>query len=594
MRPQDSAEQLFRPAPQGGGKVLWIGVAAAAITFFIIIPVAVHLNRANDANKRSYTLDDYFNSTIKWKSYKLRWISDNTYLHKREGNVFLYNVETKEESLYLSNLTFASVDAIDYLLSGDQKYVSLESNYTKQWRHSYTASYSIFSQNDVTPDHLPVQAYISDFNIYLTATVTSEPVQVTFNGKKNEILNGVPDWAYEEEVLASNEAVWWSTSSRFLAFLQINDSQVHSVEFTFYGSEQYPVTRAVPYPKAGSTLPRARLLVMNQPAPSCPLSDYFLSSVTWVTDERVAVQWLNRRQNHVHVQIYDSEGDRWREGQSFVQTSGTGWVGHYSPLPLFFAADNISFYKVMSDSLGYKHIHHVRDGVAVPVTSGQWEVIYITKLTTDAIYYISNEHNAPGVRNVYRLGIGSSVAPPHCLSCDVRRERCQYSLAYMSANASYCRMDCYGQSPPPLSMILICSRIELKVLEDNSEIQSLLDQFHLPTVRRGTLKIAGFDLWYQMLLPPNFKKSQKYPLLIDVYGGPCSQKVDYGFRLNWGTYLASTEGIIVASFDGRGSGYQGDHIMHSIYKRLGTYEVEDQMTYHQPNPNPNTNPAPLS
>ena len=62
------------------------------------------------------------------------------------------------------------------------------------------------------------------------------------------------------------------------------------------------------------------------------------------------------------------------------------------------------------------------------------------------------------------------------------------------------------------------------------------------------------------------------------YGGPCSQKVDYGYRLNWGTYLASTEGIIVASFDGRGSGYQGDPIMHSIYKRLGTYEVEDQMT----------------
>ncbi|CAL8368837.1 unnamed protein product [Arctogadus glacialis] len=589
----------------GGGKVLWIGVAAAAITFFIIIPVAVHLNRANDANKRSYTLDDYFNSTIKWKSYKLRWISDNTYLHIREGNVFLYNVETKEESLYLSNLTFASVDAIDYLLSGDQKYVSLESNYTKQWRHSYTASYSIFSRDSSTfltfPD-IPEKvqyfswaptgnayAYISDFNIYLTATVTSEPVQVTFNGKKNEILNGVPDWAYEEEVLASNEAVWWSTSSRFLAFLQINDSQVHSVEFTFYGSEQYPVTRAVPYPKAGSTLPRARLLVVEaadpsrlsevEPPDTVTTGDFYLSSVTWVTDQRIAVQWLNRRQNHVHVQIYDSEGGRWREGQSFVQTSGTGWVGHYSPLPLFFAADNISFYKVMSDSLGYKHIHHVRDGVAVPVTSGQWEVIYITKLTADAIYYISNEHNAPGVRNVYRLGIGSSVAPPHCLSCDVRRDRCQYSLAYMSANASYCRMDCYG---PGLPIFTLRDNRgageELKVLEDNSEIRSLLDQFHLPTVRRGTLKIAGFDLWYQMLLPPNFKKSQKYPLLIDVYGGPCSQKVDYGFRLNWGTYLASTEGIIVASFDGRGSGYQGDHIMHSIYKRLGTYEVEDQMT----------------
>ena len=61
------------------------------------------------------------------------------------------------------------------------------------------------------------------------------------------------------------------------------------------------------------------------------------------------------------------------------------------------------------------------------------------------------------------------------------------------------------------------------------------------------------------------------------YGGPCSQTTDFSFRLGWSTYLASAEGIIVASFDGRGSGYQGDEIMHSIYQRLGTFEVEDQI-----------------
>lgn len=49
------------------------------------------------------------------------------------------------------------------------------------------------------------------------------------------------------------------------------------------------------------------------------------------------------------------------------------------------------------------------------------------------------------------------------------------------------------------------------------------------------------------------------------------------YEVNWATYLASTEKIIVASFDGRGSGYQGDKLMHTIYKRLGTYEVEDQI-----------------
>lgn len=61
------------------------------------------------------------------------------------------------------------------------------------------------------------------------------------------------------------------------------------------------------------------------------------------------------------------------------------------------------------------------------------------------------------------------------------------------------------------------------------------------------------------------------------YGGPASQNTDYVFRLEWATYLCSTEKVVVASFDGRGSGYQGDEIMHAIYERLGTYEVEDQI-----------------
>ncbi|KAK0154820.1 Prolyl endopeptidase FAP [Merluccius polli] len=630
----------------GCGKVFWVGVATAVIILFIIIPVAVHLNRDNDANKRSFTLEDYFNNTIRWKSFNLLWISDNSYLHKRDGSVFLYNVETKQESLFLSNLTFAQVDATDYILSGDQKYVSLESNYTKvrnytqinikyspkinnkinskllnkivllavkqQWRHSYTASYSIYSLDSstfVTASDIPYivqyfswaptgnayvsmkhfnaqfRAYIIDFNIYMKADVNSDTVQVTFNGKKNEILNGVPDWAYEgrkhlkqelpklisEEVFASNQAMWWSTNAKFLAYMELNDSRVQSVEFTFYGSEQYPVTMAVPYPKAGSVLPTVRLLVVDaadtsrrsevEPPSSIASSDYFLSSVTWVTDERIAVQWLTRKQNQVCVQIYDFDGSHWQEKQKYEQTSQSGWVGHYSPLPLFFAEDKMSFYKVMSDTRGYKHIHYVKDGLAKPITSGQWEVIYITKLTKDAM-----------------AGVGSP-APPRCLTCDVMKDRCRYSSAYLSYNASYYRMDCYGPGLPIFTLRdTRGAGDELMVLEDNTEIKNVLEQFRMPTIQRGTLKIAGFDLWYQMMLPPNFKTSQKYPLLIDVYGGPASQKVNYGFRLNWGTYLSSTEGIIVASFDGRGSGYQGDDIMHSIYKRLGTYEVEDQLT----------------
>lgn len=588
----------------GCNKVM-LGVVGAAVVITIITVAAIYLNKPG-ATKRPFTLEDYFNDTIRWRSYNLYWISDKEYLHKtRDGNVYLHNAETREKSLYLSNSTFAEVDAADYLLSGDNKYIAFESNYTKKWRYSYTASYSIFNRQTSTfiSVNLPpvVQyftwaqngnkfAYVSDFNIFITSNVTAEPVQVTHNGKKNEILNGVPDWIYEEEVFASNGAIWWSPNGNYLAYAEFNDTEVHKLEYSWYGSEQYPETVAIPYPKAGSTITKVKLYVMDTANPShriqvvAPASvksdDHILCSVNWVTDERIAVQWLTRKQNYVVVQIYDFDGSNWMEKQKFEQTSKTGWVGHYVPLPLFFAEDKLSFYKVMSDAHGYKHIHYVKDGKATPITSGKWEVVYISKLTKDAIYYVSNEYKGIAVkRNIYKTTIGSSPSAPQCLTCELYEDRCQYNSGYFSFDASYYRMDCYGPGLPLYTLRNNRgSGEEISVLEDNKELENVLSEFQMPTMQYGTFKVAGFDLWYQMMLPPDFKKTKKYPLLIDVYGGPCSQTVSYRFKLNWGTYLSSTYGIIYASFDGRGTGYQGDEIMHSIYRRLGTFEVEDQLT----------------
>ncbi|XP_045909518.1 prolyl endopeptidase FAP [Micropterus dolomieu] len=589
----------------GCSKVLW-GVVGAAVVITLITITAVYFSKSQGI-KRPLTLEDYFNDTIRWRSYNLYWISDKEYLHKtRDGDVMFHNAETQEESIYLKNSVFAQVDATDYMLSGDHKYIAFESNFSKQWRHSYTASYSLYEKESSTfimPSNLPTTvqyfswaptgskyAFISDFNIFLTSNATAEPVQVTHNGEYNKILNGVPDWVYEEEVFASNGAIWWSSTGKFLAYAEFNDTDVHKVEFSWYGSEQYPKTVAVPYPKAGSNLTTVKLFVIDTTNPSrrtqvaapasVASSDHILCSVTWVTDERVAVEWLTRKQNYVVVQIYDFDGSNWKEKQKFEQTSKTGWIGHYMPLPLFFAEDKLSFYKVMSNTQGYKHIHYVKDGKATPITSGKWEVIFISKLTKEAIYYVSNEYQGiPVKRNLYKVVIGSSPSAPQCLTCGQYKDRCQYNSAYFSFNASYYRMDCYGPGLP--LYILMDNRgqgAELSVLEDNKLLENILSEFQMPTMQYGTLKIAGFDLWYQMMLPPNFKKSKKYPLLIDVYGGPCSQRVDYRFKLNWATYLSSSHGFIVASFDGRGSGYQGDEIMHAIYKRLGTFEVEDQIT----------------
>uniref|UniRef100_A0A8C2B3B5 Fibroblast activation protein, alpha n=1 Tax=Cyprinus carpio TaxID=7962 RepID=A0A8C2B3B5_CYPCA len=521
----------------------------------IIIPTAIYLNRDESALKRTFSFNDFYNDTIRYKTYSLYWISDNEYLHKTsEGHIYLHNAETKESSMYLSNSTFAQVDATDYILSADRKFVAFESNYSKLRRHSYTA-------------------YVWEYNIYLKKNATAEAVQVTHNGKVNEIQNGVPDWVYEEEVFASNEAIWWSPQGKYLAYLQINDTGVHNIEYPLYGNDQYPTTVLIPYPKAGCVIPRARLFVIDVENPSkqtevvVPKSvgsgDHYLRTVTWVTDERLAVQWLPRRQDSVLLQIYDYDGTNWKE------TS-------YFPEAPYFAANNMSFYKVMSNDKGYKHLHYV-DGKATPITSGKWEVIYISKVTKDSIYYVSNEHmGRPGQRNLYKISISKSGhLAPECLTCWLYQDRCQYNSAYFSLSASFFRMDCYG---PGLPLFTLMDN-RGPVLEDNKKLEKILTtELLMPTIKRATMKIAGFELWYQMMFPPNFDSSKKYPLFIQVYGGPASQNTDYVFRLEWATYLCSTEKVIIASFDGRGSGYQGDEIMHAIYGRLGTYEVEDQIS----------------
>ncbi|KAK6485114.1 dipeptidyl peptidase 4-like [Huso huso] len=591
-------------------KVL-LGVAVSAVVITLItIPAVVLTGKNQEINPRkNFTLAEYFNDTIRYKTYYLRWISESEYLHKnKEGNVLLYNVETNESETLLSNDTFACVEANDYFVSVDRKFVCLESNYSKLWRHSYTASYSIYDLDKkvFVEANLPQEiqyiewspighklAYVWKNNVYLKSVPSAQPVKVTTDGEENTIFNGIPDWVYEEEMFSSNNAMWWSPTGTFLAYAQFNDTEVHTIEYSFYGEEQYPNTVHIPYPKAGSTIPTAKLFVVDTTntsqitevdvPPTIGSSDHYLCTVTWVTDERIAIQWSKREQNYGILAIcdYQANQNKWNcpATQQHIEESKTGWIGRFQPLEPFFAADNISFYKIYSNEEGYKHIQHVNGtSQRTAITSGQWEVIYISKLTQDALYYVSNEYGQfPGGRNLYKFVIGSSPSSIKCITCTVNQDRCQYNSAYFSKNAKYYRMDCYGPGLPIFKLYDNTSK-EIRVLEDNSALQSILEEFHMPRTEHGTIKMGNVKLWFQLTYPPVFDKSKKYPLLIDVYAGPCSQKVDNRFRLNWATYLASTEQIVVASFDGRGSGYQGDEIMHAIYRKLGTLEVEDQIT----------------
>ncbi|XP_051283290.1 dipeptidyl peptidase 4 isoform X1 [Dicentrarchus labrax] len=582
-------------------KVLLGVFGVAVVVILIAVPTAIYLKEEQAGNQRTFTLEDVFNSSLKPKSYSMRWISDYEYLQKSQGSVFLHNVLTETSSEFLSRDKFDEKGAYDYQLSADRKYVAFMSNHSKLWRHSFTASYSLYeleSGTFLTPSDIPHEvqyfawapegnklAYVWKNNVYIKTSPGSAPKQVTFNGEDNQIFNGIPDWVYEEEMFSSNQGLWWSPGGKYVAYVESNDTEVHAIEYSWYGNNQYPSTVSIPYPKPGTPNPVVKLFVVDTnntskitevvvPDPFGS-SEHYLATVTWATDERIAVQWLKRVQNHLILQIYNFNGSKWEQAEHLEVRSTSGWIGRFSPPEPVFTTDKNSYYLLMSDTNGYKHIHHVIESVSTPITAGEWEVIDILKVTEDSIYYSSNEEGGkPGGRNVYKW----TKQGHKCLTCTLRGEDCQYNSAYFSHNASFYRMSCSGPGIPYYSLMDNQKNQDMKVLEDNKGFNSLISGIAMPTMRRGFIELYGHKLWYQMFLPPGFDDSKKYPLLIDVYAGPCSQKADLIYRVSWSTYLASTEKIIVASFDGRGSGFQGDKLMHAIYKRLGTYEVEDQIT----------------
>nr|XP_019582855.1 PREDICTED: dipeptidyl peptidase 4 isoform X3 [Rhinolophus sinicus] len=501
----------------------------------------------------------------------------------------------------------------DYSVSPDGQFVLLEYNYVKKWRHSYTASYDIYDLNKrqlITEERIPNNtqlitwspeghklAYVWNNDIYIKNEPNSASQRITSNGKEDVINNGITDWVYEEEIFSTHSALWWSPNSTFLAYAQFNDTQVPPIEFSVYFDEslQYPKTVHLPYPKAGAMNPTVKFFVVNTdnltnavpkqivaPA-SILIGDHYLCDVTWVTKERISLQWLRRIQNYSVMDIcdYDEANEGWTcsVARQHIEMSTTGWVGRFKPSEPHFTSDGKSFYKIISDKEGYKHIcfFQVDTQNCTFITKGAWEVISIAALNSDYLYYISNEYKGmPGGRNLYKIQL-NDYTKVTCLSCELNPKECQYYSASFSKEAKYYQLRCSGPGLPRYTMHSSSNDKELRVLEDNSALAKMLQDVQMPTKELNFIILNETKFWYQMILPPHFDKSKKYPLLIDVYAGPCSQKADATFTLNWATYLASTENIIVASFDGRGSGYQGDKIMHAINRRLGTLEVQDQI-----------------
>ena len=524
--------------------------------------------------------------------------------HKR---IVKYSFKTGEEVGTLFDVTTArdcdlkSFD--DYILSPDEKLILIQTETKPIYRHSFTAVYYIYNvkNNKMEPlsNNGPQQvplfspdgnqiAFVRNNNIYLVKLLFgNSESQVTKDGEYNHVLNGIPDWVYEEE-FSFNRAFDFSADNKMIAYVRFDESAVPMFSFPWYKGlapektsyATYPGAYEYKYPKAGEVNSKVSVHtydIKSHVTRKMDLqidSDGYIPRIKFTSDpEKLAIMTLNRHQNRLDLYMANPRSGLCKvairdEAEQYIKES---------------AYSNIKFYPehivMMSEKDGYNHLYlyTIAGNLVKQITKGQFEVTSFLGWDQKAnvFYYASNE-GSPLRTAIYKIdGKGKKTK----LST-----RTGSNSAIFSTNQKYYINTFSNISTPTLITLNDNRGKELTTLLDNSKLKAQTAQLNMPQKEFFTFRTSsGVELNGWMMKPANFNANKKYPVILHQYSGPGSQQVidrwgigSFGDGGLFEAYMCD-KGYIMVCVDGRGTGGRGAAFEKCTYLQLGVKEAEDQV-----------------
>jgi dipeptidyl-peptidase-4 len=493
----------------------------------------------------------------------------------------LEKVETIVNSADLKDLkNFTS-----YSFNNDETKVILGSDFEKIYRHSKKGTFYVYDiaskktsligkgiQEPVfSPDNKKV-AYAKDNNLFIKDFSKNSITQITKDGKKNSIINGITDWVYEEE-FAFVRAFEWSNDSKHLAFLRFDETDVPTFSMDIVGEKLYPHQQVFKYPKAGEKNAIVTLhmySVSSKNSKKIALGDYeYIPRIKWSNDANILVATtLNRHQNNLKLhKVYALRSS----STILLDETDEAYVDITDNLT--FLNDNSFIWTSEKD--GFNHIYHYDfSGKLInQITKGDWEVTkyYGFNESKNTIYYQSVENGSIN-RGVYSINLKGENKK--LLSTKDGQNR-----AAFSKNLNYFINTFSSSETPPIYSLYSGEGEMIKVIKDNGQLKATLADYKMSKKEFSTIEINGNDLNMYMIKPADFDADKKYPMLMFQYSGPGSQKVSNSWNDSndyWHNMLAQT-GVIVVCVDGRGTGFKGSDFKKSTYLNLVKYETEDQI-----------------
>lgn len=510
----------------------------------------------------------------------------------KSSAVDIYDYKTLEkDKTLLSSLDLAQIQSfIDYNFSKDESKLLLTTKSTPIFRRSTLGEYYVYdipsktlnklSDNVVqeptfSPDASKI-AYGFENNLYVKDLKTGETKQITFDGKKNEIINGITDWVYEEE-FGFVRAFDWNADSSKIAFIRFDETEVPEFSMDVFGSGLYQTQQVFKYPKAGELNSKVSLHLydlksekLEEIKVSKAYDDFYIARLEWTNDTEVlSVQYMNRHQDELDLWMINTQN---KSSKIVLAETDNAYVDVTSNLT--FLKDHSFIWT--SEKEGYNHIYHyTKEGKLInQVTNGNWEVTdyYGYDEKSKTIFYQSVENGSIN-RDVYSIQLNGKNKTR--LS-----KKGGTNSADFSADFTYF-INTHSSATAPFSYTLNDAKTgnTLKSIKDNSQLEQKLSDYVLSEKEFSTISINGNALNMWTIKPANFDASKTYPLFMYQYSGPGSQQVanrwnsanDY-----WYQYLAQ-KGYIVVCIDGRGTGYKGADFKKVTQNELGKYEVEDQI-----------------
>ncbi|XP_022185374.2 venom dipeptidyl peptidase 4 [Nilaparvata lugens] len=577
-------------------------------TVFRLFGLIVLLSLRVSETKRLMTLEDTVISTFRAESFIGNWISDTELTFVKDNAITLLDVTSQNQSILGEESLLKRYNATSYDVSSDKEWIALSHNCDQVYRHSSLCIYSVHElksgfQFDVAGGKKlqllrwsPIGhslVYVLENDLYYQhkpGPLAAD--RLTTSGKAGVFYNGVADWVYEEEVLGTSRALWFSPEGTKLAYIAFDDSNVTEVHYPRYGEPgsmkwQYAEDVIIRYPKAGSNNPVVSLNVVDLrlkrrpkidrlPAPVAEVTDdNILAEVVWIDDKNLAAAWTNRVQTVAVTMVCDSTTS---ECHKVLETrEKDGWVEYPT---LFFK--NASYFATLlpqpqGEAGNFQHLTIVTDTTHIALTSGERIVERILKWNHNEslIYFLATDELSPARLHLYVIRDDGSESE-RCLSCDI----CGTSSAMLSKDMSYYVLGCRGPEVPSYAVYSSSGNFIMSLV-NNSHLHDVLQEFSLPKEADLEIDLADSEMKarVRLFLPPTMKHGIKYPLLLRVYGGPnFILNTDVFVPPSFESYLVTRMNIVVAHADVRGSARRGDRHKFAMYRNLGGPEIEDFTT----------------